>query len=412
MAHPSRPQARVGLPSSPAPRSRSLTARAPRPDVPSRPASAAGQRSRVDSAVAPLPPLPPNLKPQRFFADIPSSYYGSPRRPEVKRIARIPPPPIPVDLAPTPFSNPSDGNTPSDFLGQRKGSNASVASLGSASSRSSATSAASSTFDSKSPLSSASSTTSLEDEAYVAYVPKDVPPPVPTNSLEGFGTALWSRVAVVAENLTVSVNKAIETYADPPTPIGQESRLTRAMKEYHLTKARDPSDLPDWLFEDRDRGVLGRLKIANATPDDLSRPSSTATSLPPITDPLPTSDRLPSPWETDIRERKTVSRMPSMLNAQQPSRAGTRVRFVQQVHPRQYPGVVVDEGSVIGTAKGTPSATPISQLPAPREVQTILPPQAQVPQVNKVRLPNVDIRGKRPSARGLPSGVRPNRRSD
>ena len=42
------------------------------------------------------------------------------------------------------------------------------------------------------------------------------------------------------------------------TPPGQESRLTRAMKAYHLQKARHASDLPDWLFSERERGLRGR----------------------------------------------------------------------------------------------------------------------------------------------------------
>lgn len=42
------------------------------------------------------------------------------------------------------------------------------------------------------------------------------------------------------------------------TPPGQESRLTRAMKAYHLAKARDTTDLPPWLFEEHERRPLGR----------------------------------------------------------------------------------------------------------------------------------------------------------
>lgn len=37
------------------------------------------------------------------------------------------------------------------------------------------------------------------------------------------------------------------------TPPGQDSRLTRAMKAYHLAKARELSDLPSWLFEEHER---------------------------------------------------------------------------------------------------------------------------------------------------------------
>lgn len=44
------------------------------------------------------------------------------------------------------------------------------------------------------------------------------------------------------------------------TPPGQESRLTRAMKAYHIEKARDPSDLPEWLFEEHERRPVGRSR--------------------------------------------------------------------------------------------------------------------------------------------------------
>lgn len=211
MAQTSRPRPRVGLPSSPAPRSRSLSARVPSQDLPPRPSSAASQRSRTFTATTsnapPVPHLPHNLKPQRSFADIPSAWNANiaPRQPEVRRIARVPPPPLPVEKSTVPDD---DGNLTSEF--GRKGSVSSLASSASTSSRASATSSSSSSsfFGTKSPLSAASSTTSLEDDA---YVPKRDPPPIPSKPTPGFGTALWNRVAVVAENLTVSVSKAIET---------------------------------------------------------------------------------------------------------------------------------------------------------------------------------------------------------
>jgi hypothetical protein len=39
------------------------------------------------------------------------------------------------------------------------------------------------------------------------------------------------------------------------TPPGGESRLTLALKNYHLSKARTPSDLPSWLFSEEERRV-------------------------------------------------------------------------------------------------------------------------------------------------------------
>jgi hypothetical protein len=41
------------------------------------------------------------------------------------------------------------------------------------------------------------------------------------------------------------------------TPEGGESRLTKALKSYHLSKARTASDLPSWLFSE-DEGRVTR----------------------------------------------------------------------------------------------------------------------------------------------------------
>jgi hypothetical protein len=40
-------------------------------------------------------------------------------------------------------------------------------------------------------------------------------------------------------------------------PLGEESRLARAMKAYHIEKARDLIDLPPWLFEEHEHCPLG-----------------------------------------------------------------------------------------------------------------------------------------------------------
>ena len=59
------------------------------------------------------------------------------------------------------------------------------------------------------------------------------------------------------------------------TPFGQESRLTKAMKSYHLSKARNHSDLPDWLFTDTERRrkpVLSRQSRDDPPPDKPQAP--------------------------------------------------------------------------------------------------------------------------------------------
>lgn len=71
------------------------------------------------------------------------------------------------------------------------------------------------------------------------------------------GDSIWNRVAAAASVLTVNVNKAwysrILASDDEETAPGRDSHLIRVMKAYHLAKARHPSDLPDWLFDERER---------------------------------------------------------------------------------------------------------------------------------------------------------------
>lgn len=89
----------------------------------------------------------------------------------------------------------------------------------------------------------------------------------------GDGYTIWSRVAAAAGNLTVNVSKAwaanIATFTGEETPPGEESRLTRAMKAYHVSKARYPSDLPAWLFDESERQPKAtRSQISTRQADD------------------------------------------------------------------------------------------------------------------------------------------------
>lgn len=45
------------------------------------------------------------------------------------------------------------------------------------------------------------------------------------------------------------------------------------MRAYHLSKARTPSELPDWLFSDRERGEVGLLR--SDPPNDGSQAART-----------------------------------------------------------------------------------------------------------------------------------------
>lgn len=112
-----------------------------------------------------------------------------------------------------------------------------------------------------------SSSTSLED---YFEPPKNSTGPLKTDSdqhedpqhgryfsiLEN-GDSIWNRVAATASVLTINVNKTwysrIVTSDEEETAPGRDSHLIRVMKAYHLAKARHPSDLPDWLFDERER---------------------------------------------------------------------------------------------------------------------------------------------------------------
>lgn len=71
------------------------------------------------------------------------------------------------------------------------------------------------------------------------------------------GDSIWNRVAAAASVLTVNANKAwysrIGASEEEETAPGRDSHLIRVMKAYHLAKAHHPSELPEWLFDERER---------------------------------------------------------------------------------------------------------------------------------------------------------------
>jgi hypothetical protein len=128
----------------------------------------------------------------------------------------------------------------------------------------------------------------LEDNGPIqskdAYSSDD--PPSQNGAVEGSGYNLWNGFVNVASNLTVNVGKAwasnVNTQDGEETPAGQESRITRALKAYHLEKAKDPSELPDWLFNERERGVKRSTGGRNDNADAKAGPPEIP-EAPPIT---------------------------------------------------------------------------------------------------------------------------------
>jgi len=213
-----------------------------------------------------------------------SSYRGAP---PVQRARSMRTQPSVADMSPARGgrSGPTSYSDVPDVPPLPRSRRSDVASVSSASSRSTSTSSASSSFMGRVKGSGgyASSRTSLEDDpeprketgrewgGWLRQRTGFVPEPEQVDDEDGddeptvqseYGLSLWSRVATAANTLTVSVSKAwasnITAHSGEQTPPGEESRLTRAMKAYHLEKARNPADLPPWLFEEHERRPLGR----------------------------------------------------------------------------------------------------------------------------------------------------------
>lgn len=217
------------------------------------------------------------------------------------------------------------------------------------------------------------------------------------------------------------------------TPPGQESRLTRALKEYHIAKARRPSDLPGWLFEERERKATGRLRVMNPSPDD-NPPTPTISPTPPM--PVPAAD--PSAKSTPSRANSTrssqsdsspnssspptsqpMTRVAQRLQEMREGGTNGRVRFIEQVHPRRMASTPnLREARALATKEEVPElparapSPPIRVVGVGNKVTSTQFPAAQFPSSRRLKGPGlarVDIKGRRPSANGLPSGVRPMR---
>jgi len=73
---------------------------------------------------------------------------------------------------------------------------------------------------------------------------------------------VWTRVAEVANVFTQEVSKVWATgLGNGADDEEDDCHLINVMRAYHLSKARTPSELPDWLFSERERGQGGLLRL-------------------------------------------------------------------------------------------------------------------------------------------------------
>ncbi|TEB35882.1 hypothetical protein FA13DRAFT_1727422 [Coprinellus micaceus] len=145
----------------------------------------------------------------------------------------------------------------------------------------------------------------------------------PTNQESTEAAPLWKQVVTT---LTVNVSKAISSTVGEgdgeATPVGAESRLTKAMKTYYLSKARDQSELPDWLFSEKERRVTSsrrqksRDRGASPPPEVVGLPRHrTAMSQDSSPRPPPTTRPQPSNSMSTRRDFRTAGNTADRLAA-------------------------------------------------------------------------------------------------
>jgi len=161
------------------------------------------------------------------------------------------------------------------------------------------------------------------------------------------GNSVWSRVATAAGTLTVSVSKAwaanVNTNSGEDTPPGEESRLFHAMKAYHLGKAKNPSDLPSWLFSEQERRPVGQLRLASRH-DNTEETSVQASPLSPrglrdIYDTAAAATSPGSPRYGDLPTSKAASHLKALRDAKRnvlsPSATSPRREDREEVQQRR-----------------------------------------------------------------------------
>ncbi|CDO68350.1 hypothetical protein BN946_scf184799.g77 [Trametes cinnabarina] len=438
MSLPARPN--VGLPSTPR---RSYTTGPARQDYPPRPRSSASERPPPPSGYgAQAPPLPTQartLRPQRSLIALPSTPSGRVRSRSLDRRAEPryapaqadPPPPLPSfptsrEITRNPLLRAQWARESDD----RYATSRSVDRYASRRSEDVMSDSSGASELSMLPASVASSRTSLDD-GEVRYEEKEDGKPVAA----GHGSSLWASITSVASNLTINVSKALSSNisnyngegASGPsrtdnvwterftegehlieTPVGGESRLTRAMKAYHIQKARNPADLPDWLFDERERGIRSQQAISRPPPAEerAQPPSGPSQPSRPVTtvrreEPQPPARTVRGPTLADRRaavdtgSEEHVTKSMARLRALRDAKRNAKVRFHGDDDGE---GSAEDVRNTPGPALNTTPA-PVSREPPTRPMRMQAPLGAATP---------LGVRGRQPSMRtGLPTGVRP-----
>jgi hypothetical protein len=159
----------------------------------------------------------------------------------------------------------------------------------------------------------------------------------------------------------------------------QDSHLIRAMRAYHLEKAKDPSDLPDWLFSEQERFPV-RSRFANRREEVdegyesslRSPPVSASVRSPGLRDIYATAAATASPTSPSTRNN---TRGYSEEGINSPSKATDRLKALRDakrnaLNPNRLATEerVADNDNFYGNERGSADQVEVSRAPPPRRV--------------------------------------------
>ncbi|KAH9946179.1 uncharacterized protein BXZ73DRAFT_95677 [Epithele typhae] len=138
----------------------------------------------------------------------------------------------------------------------------------------------------------------------------------------GAGSSLWSNITTVASGLS-------NWYKNSPAVSGEgngESHLTRVMKAYYIDKARGPADLPEWLFDERERGLRSRDEETPRSSRDEPRSTGRGRDereleLEPVAVPPPRPRRGLTLADRQQQEREQAQAQAQSRGARRPARS-------------------------------------------------------------------------------------------
>jgi hypothetical protein len=163
-----------------------------------------------------------------------------------------------------------------------------------------------------------------------------------TDTGTGDGFTVWNRVATAASTLTISVSKAWAANIsgdEPVTPLGEDSRLTKAMKAYHIEKAEDPSDLPEWLFSPSERKSRQVPRSSRTRTINEEPPAAVSRRAPPFPEPSLRGKQsvIQESQASTVSTPKGTDRLKALRDARRTPQVATSAHTYYKEQPRIAP---------------------------------------------------------------------------